>query len=129
MVTLLRHDPDAEGGIGGCVMYGTMAVSGAMGGAAICLLAGLVGTRAVLAAAVNNAQRHILRVALKWGAVYAACVMAIILLAAFGVLPNWAFALAALLWFGPLLPALGWAHRRLDAAAGRAEYGASPSAA
>lgn len=99
-------------------MGGTVAISGALFGAAICLIAGAVGTSAVLAAAVSDEQRQVLKELLACGAAYAAAVMGLILLAAFGILASWAYAAAALLWFGPLVPALAWMHRRLDAAAG-----------
>lgn len=98
-------------------MGGNLAISGALGGAAIILIAGAIGVRSALAAAVSAEQRQVLKDLLAGGSVYAATVMGLILLAAFGVLASWAYAAAALLWFGPLLPALTWAHRRLDAAA------------
>lgn len=100
----------------------SLAIGGAVGGAAICLVAGVVGARSVLDAAKTSAQRLVLKQALGWGGAYAALLMGLVLLAAFGVLGNWAYAAAVVLWFGPLIPALTWAHRRLDAA-GSADHG------
>jgi len=99
-----------------------MAMGGALVGAAICLVAGVIGGRSVLDAAKNAAQRLFLKQALSWGGAYAAALMGLVLLAAFDVLGNWAYAAVVVLWFGPLIPALAWAHRRLDAAA-PSDYG------
>ncbi len=55
--------------------------------------------------------------------------MALVLLTAFQVLPHWTYGAALALWFGALFPALGWAHHRLDAAAGRGITGATLSVA
>lgn len=106
-----------------------MAIFGALLGAAICLIAGALGARSALAAAVSEGQRRVLKDLLTCAGVYAAVVMGLILLAAFGVLATWAYAAAALLWFGPLVPALAWMHRRLDAAAGGPRLHTAPSAA
>lgn len=95
-----------------------MAVFGAVGGTMVCLVAGMIGARAVLSAAVNDEQRQVLRQVLAFGSVHAVAVMGLVLLAAFGVVPGWAYAAATVLWFGPLLPALAWVHQRLDSAAG-----------
>lgn len=106
-------------------MSGTAAVLGALGGTIIFLAAGVIGARSVLAAAVNEEQRKLLRQMLAVGSGYAAAVMGLVLLAAFGVLPGWTYAAAMVLWFGPLLPGLAWAHQRLDLAAA----GTNPSIA
>lgn len=95
----------------------SLAEWGALGGAAICLVAGVAGAKSVLDAAKNGAQRQVLKQVLSWGGAYAAVLMGLVLLAAFGVLGDWAYKAVVLLWFGPLIPALAWAHRRLDAAA------------
>ena len=95
----------------------SLAVWGALAGAAICLGAGVAGAKSVLDAAQNAAQRMVLKRVLSWGGAYAAGLMGLVLLAAFGVLGSWAYKAAVVLWFGPLIPALAWAHRRLDAAA------------
>ena len=94
----------------------SLAVWGALAGAAICLGAGVAGAKSVLDAAKNAAQRMVLKRVLSWGGAYAAVLMGLVLLAAFGVLGSWAYKAAVVLWFGPLIPALAWAHRRLDAA-------------
>ena len=96
-------------------MSDEMAVFGALGGAAFCLTAGAKG---ILAAAHNDGQRQVLKQVFTWGGIYAATLAGLLLLLAFGVLPRWVYALAALLWFGPLMPALAWTHRRLDLAEG-----------
>ena len=94
-----------------------MSVFGAFGGTTFCLAAGIIGAKGVLAAAHNDGQRQVLRHAFTWGGIYAATLAGLLYLLAFGVFPRWVYALAALLWFGPLLPALAWTHRRLDDAA------------
>ncbi|MCL4768610.1 MAG: hypothetical protein KJZ80_20530 [Hyphomicrobiaceae bacterium] len=110
-------------------MSGTMAVAGALGGALVCAVAGRIGAGAVLRAAANDEQRQVLRRILSWAGFYAAAVMSAVLLASFQVLPPWAYTAALLAWFGPLLPALAWAHHRLDAAAGGAGFEPSLSVA
>ena len=110
-------------------MSATMAVAGAFGGAMLCATAGTIGARAVLGAAGSEQQRAVLRQILTWGGIYASAVMGVVLLAAFQVLSAWIYAVALALWFGPLWPALGWAHRRLDALADRAGCAALTAAA
>jgi hypothetical protein len=97
----------------------SMAVVGALTGTAFCVIGGWVGARAIVKAAVSDVQRDAVREILAYGASYAALVMAIILLTAFQVLPQWGFVAAAALWFGPLIPALSWAHQRLDMSSAR----------
>ncbi len=109
-------------------MTSTVAVIGALGGAAICLTGGWIGAKAVLQAAVNDEQRFALRQVMFWGGVYAAAVMAVILLTTFQVLPQWGYVGALAMWFGPLFPALSRAHHRLDVA-GQDGIAASYSAA
>jgi hypothetical protein len=105
----------------------TTAVVGALAGAAICLAAGVVGAPTVLEAAKNGAQRQVLKQVLIWGGAYAAVLMGMVLMAALDVLGDWVYAAVVVLWFGPLIPALSWAHRRLDAAAS-ADYGTAAAA-
>ena len=109
-------------------MTSTVAVIGALGGAAICLTGGWIGAKAVLQAAVNDEQRFALKQMLSWGGAYAAVVLAVILLTTFQVFPQWGYVAALAMWFGPLFPALSWAHHRLDAA-GQDDIAASYSAA
>ena len=109
-------------------MTSTVAVVGALGGTAICLTGGWIGAKAVLQAAVNDEQRSALKQILSWGGSYVATVMAVILLTTFQLLPQWGYIAALAMWFGPLLPALSWAHHRLDSA-GQTDLNASWSAA
>ena len=51
-------------------MTSTVAVIGALGGAAICLTGGWIGAKAVLQAAVNDEQRFALKQMLSWGGAY-----------------------------------------------------------
>lgn len=99
-------------------MTGTMAVVGALGGAAMCAVAGRFGIHWVLAAAVNDEQREVLRQIFTCAGGYAAAVMGLVVLGALQVLPHWIYVAAVVLWFAPLLPGLMWAHQRLDAATG-----------
>jgi len=110
-------------------MSGALAVYGAIGGALVCAAAGMIGARAVFAAAVNGEQRQVLRQIFFWGGAYVAAVNGIVVLAALQVLAPWAYAAALVLWFGPMLPALAWAHQRLDAAAGATSLSVSLSVA
>lgn len=110
-------------------MSGTLAVYGAIGGALVCATAGLIAARAVFAAAMNDEQRQVLRLVFAYGGVYVATINAVVLLAAFQVLAPWAYAAALVMWFGPLFPALTWAHQRLDAAVSGAGLPASFSVA
>lgn len=107
----------------------SLAVYGAIGGALVCIAAGTIGTRAVLDAAVSDEQRGALRQIFTLGGFWAGAVLGIILLAAFQVVAVWAYAVALVLWFGPLLPALAWAHQWLDAAAGHPGFGRALSVA
>ena len=102
-------------------MSGTLAVFGAAWGVLICGTAGAIGSKAVLAAAVNEEQRQVLRQVFRWGGIAAAVVTGIIVLAAVRVLPQWAYAVALVLWFGPLLTVLSCVQQRLEAAAGQGE--------
>ena len=97
----------------------SMAVVGALAGTAFCVIGGWAGARAVMKAAVSDVQRDAVREILAYGASCVALVMTVILLTAFQVLPPWGYMAAAALWFGPLMPALSWAHQRLDMASGR----------
>ena len=97
----------------------TIAVVGALAGTAFCVIGGWAGARAVMKAAVSEGQRDAVREILAYGASYAALLMTVILLTAFQVLPQWGYMAAAALWFGPLMPALSWAHQRLDMVLGR----------
>ena len=97
----------------------TLAVVGALGGATICGIAGIVGAKAAFRQAANPAQRQILRQVFTWGGAYVAAVMGLVLLIAIQVLPHWSYAAAVLLWFGPMFPALSWVHHQLESAAGQ----------
>ena len=94
----------------------SLAVVGALGGAMVCGIAGVVGAKAAFRQTTHPAQRQTLRQVFTCGGAYVAAVMGIVLLTAFQVLPHWSYAAATVLWFGPMLPALSWAHQQLEAA-------------
>jgi hypothetical protein len=93
---------------------GTIGVLGGLAGALICGVGGYLGAVAAYDAAETDAQRHLLRQLYWYGGAYAAALMALILLASFGVLPRWVYAAGFVLWFGPLLPAILWLSPRIE---------------
>ena len=94
----------------------SLAVVGALSGAMVCGIAGVAGAKAAFRQTTNPAQRQTLRQVFTWGGAYVTAVMGIVILTAFEVLPHWSYAAATVLWFGPMLPALSWAHQQLEAA-------------
>ena len=108
----------------------SLAVVGALGGTAVCGIAGIIGAKAAFRQAANPAQRHVLRQVFAWGGAYVAAVMGLVILTAFQMLPHWSYAAAVVLWFGPMFPALSWVHQQLEAAIGQPTHlNASLSAA
>jgi hypothetical protein len=93
---------------------GTISILGGLIGSLVCIIGGILGARAAWAAAQTDAQRYFLRQLYRYGGLYAAAVMGLILLASFGVLPRGAYLAGFILWFGPLLPAMRWLKPRID---------------
>ena len=97
----------------------TLTVVGALGGATVCGIAGVIGAKAAFRQAANDAQRLVLRQVFTCGGTYVAAVLGMVILTALQVLPHWCYAAASLLWFGPMFPALTWVHHQLAAAVGQ----------
>lgn len=108
-------------------MGGTVALVGVFAGVAVWAAAGVMAARSCYEAAASEAQRRVLRRLFRFGGPYAAALMALVVLAGLLNLPGWVYILASLCWFGALLPALAWAHNRLEAAESGLEAGLRPA--
>jgi hypothetical protein len=97
-------------------MSGTVALVGVFAGVAVWAAVGVMAARSCYEAAASEAQRLVLRRLFRFGGPYAAALMALVVLAGLQSLPGWVYILASVCWFGALLPALAWAHNRLEAA-------------
>jgi hypothetical protein len=96
-------------------MSSTIAFVGALAGLAVWGAAGAVAARSCYEQATSEEQREVLRQLFRIGAPYAALLMGLVVLAGLHDLPSWVFMTASACWFGALLPALAWAHKRLEA--------------
>ena len=99
-------------------MSGTVSVVGVLAGIAVWGAVGTIAAKSCYEAAATEEQRRILRRLFRFGGPYAAALMAIVVLAGLQSLPSWIYIAASVCWFGALLPALAWAHNRLEAAEG-----------
>lgn len=109
-------------------MSGAVAVVGALAGVAVWGAAGAIAAKSAYEAAASEQQRQVLRQLFRFGGPYAAVLMALAVLVGVQGLPTWLYVPLSLCWFGALLPALAWAHGRLDQAAPGAGLDAAPAA-
>jgi hypothetical protein len=96
----------------------TWGLVGGVAGMLLGCLGGYLGARASYKAAVNEAQRRFYRRVFVWLVPLVILFLAVVWLAAAGVLSYWVYIAAMIAWFAPLGPAIFWTNRRLAELAG-----------
>jgi uncharacterized YccA/Bax inhibitor family protein len=92
----------------------TWGLIGGVVGTVLGCLGGYLGARASYRAAVNEAQRRFYRRIFALLVPLMILFLAIVWLAAAGILPYWVYIAAMIAWFAPLGPAIVWTNRRLQ---------------
>jgi uncharacterized YccA/Bax inhibitor family protein len=77
-------------------------------------LGGYLGARASYKAAANEAQRRFYRHIFAWLVPLIILFLAVIWLAAIGIMPYWIYIVVMVAWFAALAPAIFWTNRRLQ---------------
>jgi uncharacterized YccA/Bax inhibitor family protein len=77
-------------------------------------LGGYLGARASYKAAANEAQRRFYRRIFAWLVPLIILFLAVIWLAAIGIMPYWTYIVVMVAWFAALGPAIFWTNRRLQ---------------
>ena len=91
----------------------TWGLVGGIVGTVLGCLGGYFGARASYKAAANEAQRRFYRRIFAWLIPLMILFLAIVWLAAAGILPYWVYIVVMIAWFAPLGPAIVWTNRRL----------------
>jgi hypothetical protein len=91
----------------------TWGLVGGVVGTILGCLGGYLGARASYRSAVNEAQRRFYRRIFAWLAPLVILFLAVVWLAAAGILPYWVYIAVMIAWLAPLLPAVFWTNRRL----------------
>jgi endonuclease YncB( thermonuclease family) len=91
----------------------TWGLVGGVVGTILGCLGGYLGARASYRSAVNEAQRRFYRRIFAWLAPLVILFLAVVWLAAAGILPYWVYIAAMIAWLAPLPPAVFWTNRRL----------------
>ena len=96
----------------------TWGLVGGVVGTVLGCLGAYIGARASYKAAANEAQRRFYRRMFAVLIPLAILFIAIVWLAAAGMLPYWVYIVVMIAWFAPLGPAILWTNRRLAELAG-----------
>jgi NhaP-type Na+/H+ or K+/H+ antiporter len=92
----------------------TLGLIGGVVGTVLGCFGGYLGARASYKAAVNEGQRRFYRRIFSLLLPLIIAFLAIVWLAAAGILPYWVYIVAMIAWFAPLGPAIFWTNRRLQ---------------